>query len=306
MARRVAFGAADLDRLCGATGRSRIDPNASLFPPDSVTWRINGEAALLLGGGRALLMQIAHPLVAAGVSAHSNFRADPLGRVWRTLDLMLTISFADAVQAMRAVRQIERVHARVHGVLASSVGPFPAGTAYNAADPELLLWVHATLVDTAVLAYERFVAPLSRRQRETYYEESKVGARLFGIPEVLIPPQWSNFRCYMRAMIVGDRLSVGQTGREIARSILNPPLPLGMRQALQATNLVTIGLLPPKLRRSYGLSWGPGRDAILHALAATPRRLLPFVPRFIRTLPHARRALRASAGAQAAARQSSG
>ncbi len=300
---RKVLSAADLDRLRHATGRTRIDPHSSLFPPDSVTWRINGEAAVLLGGGRALLMQIAHPLVAAGVSAHSNFRTDPLGRLWRTLDLMLTITFADAVQAMRAVREIERVHARVHGVLAADVGPFPAGTPYDANDPELLLWVHATLVDTALLVYERFVAPLSRRERETYYEEAKVGARLFGIPATLVPRHWTDFERYMRAMIAGDRLTVGPMSKEIAASILNPPLPLGLRQVVQATNFVTIGLLPSRLRRRYHFSWGPRRERMLRALAAAPRRLLPFAPEIIRRLPHARHALRASTGPQPATRR---
>src|SRR5512147_235711 len=139
--RRTA--ADDRARLCYAAGRA-VDPTRSLFGPQSLSWRVNRETALLLGGGRALLLQVAHPLVAAGVAAHSQFQHAPLERLWRTLDLMLTITFADAAHAVAAVRQIERVHAAVRGRLDSNVGPFPRGTCYDANDPELLLWVHAT------------------------------------------------------------------------------------------------------------------------------------------------------------------
>src|SRR5437867_13172578 len=158
--RRRSVSRADLDRLRAATGRTRIDLTRSLYGADSMTWRVNREAVLLLGGGRALLLQVAHPLVAAGVAAHSEFHAHPLRRLWRTLDLMLTLVFADGAGALRAVRTIEGVHARVHGVLEAPSGPFPRGTRYEANDPALLLWVYATLVDTALVVYERLVEPL--------------------------------------------------------------------------------------------------------------------------------------------------
>ena len=155
---------------------------------------------LQLGAGpfaEDLLLQVAHPLVAAGVAAHSRFRSEPLTRLRRTLDLMLTLVFADAAGTLRAVAEIERVHARVHGVLDADVGPFPGGTPYDANDPELLLWVHATLIDSTLHVYQRFVRPLSPAARATYYEESKRGARLLGIPERLIPRTLGAFETYM-------------------------------------------------------------------------------------------------------------
>jgi uncharacterized protein (DUF2236 family) len=252
-----------------------------------MTWRVNREAVLLLGGGRALLLQVAHPLVAAGVAEHSNFRAAPLTRLWRTLDLMLTITFADAARAMRAIREIERVHTRVHGLLDADVGPFPRGTPYRADDPALLFWVHATLVDTALFTYERFVAPLTSREKLAYYEESKVGARLFGVPDGLIPPTFRDFRAYMKGMIRGDTLAVGPASKEIAASILRPPLPPGARQVFRAANLFTAGLLPPTLRRRYGLSWGPRRQSLLNSLAALTRRAWPLLPPFLRSFRYA-------------------
>jgi uncharacterized protein (DUF2236 family) len=232
---------------------------------------------------------VAHPLVAAGVAAHSNFRQAPLQRLWRTLDLVLTMTFGSAAQAIGAVRAIERVHARVHGILAAGVGPFARGTRYDANDPDLLLWVHATLVDTALVVYERFVGRLSAPARATYYDESKIAARLFGIPERLIPRRLGDFREYMRDMIAGDTLAVGPASKEIAASILRPPLPLGMRQAFQATNLFTIGLLPPVVRQRYGFSWNRLREAGLQAMAMTTQQVLPWLPAQIRALPHARR-----------------
>src|SRR5438552_15956163 len=178
----------DLDRLRAACRRTVIDPRRGLFGPESVVWRVNREAVALLGGGRALLLQVAHPLVAAAVAAHSRFRAEPLVRLRRTLDLMLSIVFADAAHATAAAHEIERLHARVNGVLDADVGPWRRGTPYDANDPTLLLWVHATLVDSALLVYRRFVAPLSREERAIYHEESKGGARRLRIPDALIPP----------------------------------------------------------------------------------------------------------------------
>ena len=271
-----------------ACGRRTVDLTQSLFGPESVTWRVNREAVLLLGGGRALLLQVAHPLVAAGVAAHSDFQRAPLQRLWRTLDLTLTITFGNAVHAIAAVRQIERVHARVHGKLKEDIGPFPRGTRYDANDPELLLWVHATLVDTALLVYERFAGPLSSSAQARYYAESKVAARLFGIPDDLIPPDLDAFRSYMCDMMRGDTLAVSSASREIAASILRPPVMVVLQPAFRIVNLFTIGLLPRMLRERYQLAWGTTANTSVRVLTAAARHLLPLLPGLVRELPHAR------------------
>ena len=286
----AALSPADLDRL--RTARSAVDPAESLFGPASVTWRVNREAVILLGGGRALLLQVAHPLVAAGVAAHSRFRQRPLERLWRTLDLMLTLVFADAARAIGAVREIEHVHARVRGVLDAGVGPFARGTPYDASEPRLLFWVYATLVDTALVAYERFVGPLTAGERAAYYEESKMGARLFGIPEPLIPPTLVRFEEYMDGMIHGEVLAVGATARDIAASILRPPVPLALTPAFRAGGFFAVGLLPPALRERFGFAWSVGQERALRAIAAAARVGLPLLPGFARLMPHARRAAR--------------
>jgi len=288
--RAVELSAADRERLEYAQGRPSVDPTANLFGADSVTWRVSREGVLLLGGGRALLLQIAHPLVAAGVAAHSDFQRDPLRRLWRTLELTFTIVFADAASAIRAVRAIEHVHARVRGTLDRGVGSFPKGTAYDASDPRLLFWVHATLVDTALLVYERFVGRLSPRMRATYYRESQVTARLFGVPRSVIPSTLGEFRDYMDEMIGGERLTIGPAGRAIADAVLRPRAPLGLREAMAPVRFLTVGLLPAAVRARYGFAWDRPHQALLDAATRASRFLVPLLPRLVRDFPHVRRA----------------
>jgi uncharacterized protein (DUF2236 family) len=281
---------ADHERLRYAYGGRDPNPTSSLFGPGSMTWHVNREAVLLLGGGRALLMQVAHPLVAAGVQAFSDFRRDPLRRLQRTLDLTLTMTFAGAAHAIEAVRTIEAVHQRVHGQLEDDIGPFPRGTFYDANDPELLFWVHATLVDTALMAYDRYVGPLPAGDRARYYQESTIAARLMGIPQHLIPAEYADFKRYMSALLRGPQLVVGRAAREIAASILRPPLPRVTQPAFWLSAALTRELLPPVLRQRYG--FGPQRTSALveQSVAWMTRPTLPLLPRLIRLMPHARHA----------------
>src|SRR4051794_6004331 len=148
--------------------------DTGLFGPDSLTWRVNREGALLLGGGRALLLQVAHPSVAAGVAQHSNYREDPFGRLYRTLDTVTTVVFGSTAEAKEAAARLHRIHTRVKGETED-------GAAYVATDPTLIMWVHATLVDTSLLVYETYVGPLSQAEREQYYEEQKLLGEQYGV-----------------------------------------------------------------------------------------------------------------------------
>jgi uncharacterized protein (DUF2236 family) len=114
------------------------------------------EGVLLVGGGAALILQMAHPLVAAGVAEHSNYREYPWGRLYRTLDLTAKIVFGERRTAEEAARRIRAAHERVQGVTAENGGRYLKGTPYHANDPELLMWVHATLVRTALDVYQRW------------------------------------------------------------------------------------------------------------------------------------------------------
>ena len=201
----------------------------------------------------------------------------------------MTIVFADARAALAAVRNIERVHARVRGTLDEAVGPFPRGTRYDASDPDLLLWVHATLVDTALVVYERFVGPLDAADRARFWEESKITARLLGIPDRRLPRRFDDFREWFAAVVASDVLTVGRTGCDVAASILHPPLPVALAPATAVARWVTVGLLPPVVRARYGLAWTELEERALSALALAVRNALPLLPSLVRDMPQARR-----------------
>ncbi|HEY3187577.1 MAG TPA: oxygenase MpaB family protein [Solirubrobacteraceae bacterium] len=252
-----------------------------LFGPDTVTWRVNREAVLLAGGGRALLLQVAHPLVAAGVEQHSNYETDPWGRLYRTLDLTTKIVFGDGAASAEAARRLRARHATVHGVA-------PDGRAYDANDPDLLLWVWATLVDSALLVYQRYVGTLGVLEIERYYGEQTRFALACAVPEGWWPPTYGEFVEY-RERVVREECVVGEDARRIAGGVLHPAVPWPVRPAFEGlVGLLTVGLLPEVLRERYGLDWGPGRERLLGASAASIRRLLPLLPGVVREFPAAR------------------
>ena len=245
-------------------------PQEGLFRRGSWLRRVSSESVVLLGGGRALLLEIAHPLVAEGVANHSRFREDPLGRLQRTLDALSAIAFRERAAALDAVRGVERAHAGVHGRLAAAAGRFAAGTVYDGRDPELMLWVWATLVDSALEITARFVAPLDGAALGAYYADQHRVARLLGIPAGLVPADAGAFRAWFEAMLAGDTLHVGDRAREIAAALLDPPRPLPGGSLFR---FVTAGLLPPRLRDAFHLPWDEAREARLLALAQAARAL---------------------------------
>jgi uncharacterized protein (DUF2236 family) len=253
-------------------------------------WRIDREALLLLGMGRALLLQLAHPLIAAGVADHSNVREDSFGRLFRTLNTIYTIVFADIESAMAAVQRMDAIHRQVRGRMREAVGAFDVGTPYDATDPALRLWVHATLIDTALLVYDHFIARLSTAEQAKYYADSWVLARRFGIPEQITPPTLDEFRRYMAAMLASDRIVVGDTARALAQTIFHPSPALKIRVIGALLKFVTVGLLPPGVRQLYGYDWNPMRERAFWVFAGAIRRALPVVPSTIRVIPHARAA----------------
>ncbi|HSS10571.1 MAG TPA: oxygenase MpaB family protein [Acidimicrobiales bacterium] len=244
-----------------------------LFPPDAVIRRVDGELVLLLGGGRALLLQLAHPMVARGVAQHSDFQGDPLARLQRTLMATYTVVFGTKEQADRATAQVGAVHERVTGV------------GYRANDPELLLWVHATLVDTALRVHRRFLRPLVPADAERYYQESTKVAQAFGLPRKDQPQDLAAFRSYMRKMVGELSVTLTDESRRLARRVLHPRLPLVTAPVVAGVRELTVGLLPPPLRRAYGLRWDPPRQLALDATALAIRASLPRVPPVLRRVP---------------------
>jgi uncharacterized protein (DUF2236 family) len=260
------------DALLARTGIDPLPPEREgLFRNGGWLRRIHAESALIFGGGRALLLEVAHPLVAAGVAEHSSFRTDPLGRLRRTLEAMHAIAFGDRAAALAAARSVERAHMRVRGTLAESAGPrYPAGTPYDGRDVDLVVWVWATLVDTALCVYECFVAPLAPESREAYYAEQRAIARLLGAPAEALPRDHAAFRAWFDGCVDGDTLSVTPVAREIADAVLTPPP--GLADAAQV-RLITAALLPERLRDAFGLRYEPKQRARFDALVRSVRSL---------------------------------
>jgi uncharacterized protein (DUF2236 family) len=272
--------------------KSLSDQAASdrLFSPDCELWRVDREMALLMVGGRALLMQLAHPMVAAGVAQHSDFKADPLGRLQRTMGAIWSIVFDERSRAEAALQGVNRVHEGVRGIVPENELSFGAKE-YSALDQDLLLWVHATLIDSALVGYQTFVAPLTTAAKCRYYDDSKQLAELFNIRREMVPLSLSDFEAYMQRMIAGGAITVGPMARLLARDILHPR-PWLLRPAAPLFRLVTAGLLPGELQRGYGLVWNNDRERRLRLFARIVRGFLPLIPAPLRIVPQARRAER--------------
>jgi uncharacterized protein (DUF2236 family) len=244
-----------------------------LYPEGSITRRINRENVLLLGGGRALLMQLAHPKVAAGVDEHSDFRRRPLYRLRRTIALTMAIVFGDRDTAETAARAVNRAHGRVRG------------KGYRALDPDLLLWVHATLVDSALVTYQTFVKPLSAAERDEFYQESKLLGGLLGIPDDGFPSRFDDFQRYMSGMVAGGEVRVGAVARDLGGLVLRPRLRLLPGPAMIPFEVVTAGLLPPALREQYGLRWSRASERVFRLFVIAIPRLVAVTPPVLRVWP---------------------
>ena len=260
-------------------------PDVGLFGPGSASWRIDREVLVLAGGTCALLMQLAHPAVAAGVAQHSNFRDDPFARLRRTLTATYRVVFGTTPQAERALRRIDAIHGRVRGLVPET------GEPYDARDADLLLWVHATLVDTAVRVYDRYVARLTPAEAQAYHAESRQIAVRLGVPPDGVPETLEELRAGMRRLIADGTVRVGPTARSLAPSVRYPTR-WPQRWMWDIAHLVSDSVMPAELRRGYGIGWSPARERGTQRLAAASRRIVPLLPPPLRAVPHARTAER--------------
>jgi len=266
-------------------------PNDALL----VAQRVNRERIVLLSWGRAVLLQLAHPLVAAGVAEHSHFRdstAAMLTRVSRTVGAMLAFTFGPPAAANRAARHILHIHRRVHGTLTEDVGPYRAGTFYTAEDPALLTWVHASLIDSVLLAYETLVAPLSPAERDLYCQASRVMEYWLQVPAGTFPGTWDELRRYLATMFISGHITVSATARALARHLLWPPLPPLLQPAAALLRLVTLGWLPAPIRADYGFPTSAGEARRLRMMTTLIRMTLPLWPARLRFWPHSDAAMR--------------
>jgi uncharacterized protein (DUF2236 family) len=224
----------------------------------SVARRLNGERLVLFGWSRAILMQLAHPLVAAGVAEHSTFRQGRFAaalRLHHTVRAMLALTFGTEAGREQALDGIRAIHRRVNGHLSATVGRYPAGTRYSAEDPELVLWVHATLMDSIPLVYQQLVAPLTRAERDRYCEEAAPVAIALGADPATIPRDQAAVTRYIETMVASGAIVVGGDARTLADAVMQPPLQALTRPAAALNRLMTIGWLPVELRRQYGFGW---------------------------------------------------
>lgn len=272
--------------------RSRIrDPRGGLFGPGSMMWEIGRESICFLGGGRAALLQLAHPYVAHGVDQHSKTRSDPFGRFQRTFRNVFDMVYGDLDSAIESARRVHRIHERITGPVRESVGAYAEGSPYRANEKPALLWVHATLWDSAVQIFELVVRRLSAQEKNRYYEETKRFALLFGIPADELPPDWPSFEAYNRRMWESDELAVGAPARQIASFLFQAPEPL-LRPMLEWSRLLTAGLLPPRIRDGFGLKFGPSEKRLFEASLQAVRlthRTWPYRVRYLPPYVDARR-----------------
>src|SRR6476661_3114441 len=272
----------DFENSLDTVRAAAAGPIKGIFGPDSLTWRVDREAAVFLGAGRALLLQLAHPWVAAAIAKHSRTFADPIGRFHRTFGTVFTMVFGSLDQSLAAARQLHRRHAGITGHLPEAIGPFEKGSAYHANEVAALRWVHATLVDTALMAHDLVLPALSAEQRERYWAESRRFAALFGLTPADLPPDWASFAAYNAAMAQSDILTVSPAAREIVgqlfaggRRWLRPPR---WYQAL------SVQMLPERLREGFGLLFDTRDRAAADRALARIRRVYPMLPSRLRNV----------------------
>ena len=240
---------------------------------------------MLSTSGYALLLQVAHPTVGAGVAQHSNFQDDPWGRLVRTLDFVNLLVYGDAEETRRTGERVRDMHKRIKGVKQD-------GSRYHALEPEAYAWVHATLAETIIAAHQRFGRRLSQAEVETFWAEwRELGAPL-GVRERDLPAGWDEFREWVRWM-VEERLDDNETVRTVLRSLTAPAPPPGIGEstwrvmslpAARATQLATVGLLPQRLRDKLALPWTPLHEAQLRVLGRVTRPATPVMPRSLRRM----------------------
>jgi uncharacterized protein (DUF2236 family) len=253
--------------------------------------RINAERVVLAGWSRAILLQLAHPLVAQGVADHSSVRGGltrAAVRLHHTVAAMRHLTFGDDATARRALDGILAIHARVNGVLPDAVGPWPAGTAYTATDPGLVLWVHATLLDSLALVYDAVVAPLTDAERDAWCAQSAPTACALGARPEELPRNWVALRHYLEEMYESQQIVVGDTARALAHDVISPPRSWLILPARRLNATVTIGLLPSQVREQYRFAWSSADDRRLSRALRLLKAARAITPRVLAHWPDAR------------------
>jgi uncharacterized protein (DUF2236 family) len=257
-----------------------VPEEAGFFGPESVSWQVYRETTVLFGGARALLMQAAHPLVIAGARKTGFYVRDPWKRLQRTLALNSALTFGTRTEAREAADRINAVHRTVHGI------DEVTGLPYDAFDPDLLLWVHACLVDSALLFEQLTVGRLDTAGRDRFHREQMLAAEVLGLDRARIPPTASELRTYVGGVVASGALRVTDAARDVAALFRDPPKEAEWRPVLHAVSWWAFGTLPPPLREQYGVRWNPAKEAALRASLRALHGFRPAIPlRYRRILP---------------------
>ena len=247
-----------------------------------MSWQINRESALFLGAGRAALLQLAHPWVTAALVQHSSVFSNPIARFHNTFRIVFTMIFGSLDQALAAARHLHALHTRIRGKMPEDVAAYKQGSHYEANEIAALRWVYATLIESAVLAYEFVKPPLTPADRECYYDETKTLAALFGIPMSALPQTWDDFIVYNQQMHQSGALGVSPTARSMANDLLT-----GAGTWIRPPHWyrsLTAAWLPPRFRDEFALDFGsPAQRAAEAARRRFPAlyRRLPACLRFV-------------------------
>jgi uncharacterized protein (DUF2236 family) len=260
---------ADLERHIGDVAVRVRRPIEGIFGADSVSWRINRESALFLGAGRAALLQLAHPWVAAALDQHSSLLAKPIARFHNTFRVVFTMIFGTAEQAFASARSLYQMHTKITGEIPEAVAGYEERTRYEALQVPALKWVYATLIESAMMAYECVLPALSDEERARYYGESKVLAGLFGLPPSAMPENWGEFENYVAEMFASQALGVSERARYMAQQIMTGAgswvhIPHWYRS-------LTAEMLPARFREEFRMRCGQDE----HAAAERARQWLP-------------------------------
>jgi uncharacterized protein (DUF2236 family) len=259
-------------------------------PAGTVARKINREIVVLIGWGRAILLQLAHPLIAAAINDASSFHGGAgsyARRAHQTISAMLDLTFGTPADAQRIIDRINGIHDRIHGRLGVATGIFPAGTPYSARDARLLIWVHATLVDSLVLTYEQLVGPLTAEEKNQYAAESAWLARELGAPADAVPEDTASVSAFMQEMYSRE-ICVGADARRMATALLAPGIALAA-PAFWVSGLITVGLLPDDIRRAYGFEWNERQARKFQRVTTIVRGTRRRLPAMLREWPAARR-----------------
>jgi uncharacterized protein (DUF2236 family) len=250
------------------------------FGPDSVSWQVHRETTVLFGGARALLMQAAHPLIIAGARETGFYQRGPWKRLQRTLALTYALTFGTRQEALSAAEHINTVHRSVHGV------DDVTGLSYDAFDPDLLLWVHGCLVDSALLFEQLTVGGLLDEDRERFHREQMLAAEMLHLPRDRIPPTVAELRAWMDGVVRSGSLRVTKAAREVASMFHHPPREAEWRPVLRAVSWWAFGTLPPPIREQYGVRWNPAKELALRGTLGWLRLFRPAIPsRFRHIMP---------------------